>query len=503
MPVTGTNYNYFQAKTGDVDISAQALTLPTYFAKYLEPYAKADNDMFTLMEYLSWNGAKNNAPQTSGLIGAIVPGKDGLHRVSKRGRLFIPLELDDDVISGAPSATSTYTITGAENYNAAGTKSMAWVGQTIDFPNGTGLPIRGTITSINTAVNNAHVITVTPRTGDTLPSIAAGTQIPVGTYSSATGSTPDFFTPIRNETEWYNCFQNILNGIETTDSTGYYANMLEINLSANPELAMALYPDGKVPDARHYVYSYVLDWLRYHMKYVKDACWFGQFEQTTASQERNDKMEGFVTSIRNSGQNYTYIAGTNTTAVMTQLCLDLDATMLNANEYLLYPGNELRATIAADFMTYANNSAIRYDFFNVNDGKNPISVAQQFAFKPLEWNGYLFHICESFTPFYDPSVYGGNGYDMKGDAIGIPVGYAQKADNSYAQNFSILYATDGGRDMHNLVDMRVSEGVRRNRLVQLSRDRGNLHKQSIQQSIDSWLTTRLLNVEAAFYLQRV
>ena len=106
MPVTGTNYNYFQAKTGDVDISAQALTLPTYFAKYLEPYAKADNDMFTLMEYLSWNGAKNNAPQTSGLIGAIVPGKDGLHRVSKRGRLFIPLELEDDVISGTPSTTS-------------------------------------------------------------------------------------------------------------------------------------------------------------------------------------------------------------------------------------------------------------------------------------------------------------------------------------------------------------------------------------------------------------
>lgn len=501
MPTTGTNYNFYRAGTGDIDISSQLLTLPSYFAKILEPYAKADSDLFELMENLSWNGA-GKAPMTNGLIGSIVPGKDGLHRVSKRGRLFIALELTDAVISGTPSTTSTYTITGAQNYNSTGTQSMAAVGQTIDFPNGSSLPIRGTITAINTGTASAHVITVRPITGQTLPSITAGTQVPIGTFSAATGSSPTFFTPIRNETEWYNCFQNILNGNEYTDQAGYYANTLEVDLSANPELALLIYPDGKVPDARHYVYSYLLDWLRLHLKHIKDAVWFGQFEQRTVGSERDDKMEGFVTAIRNGGQNYTYIAGTNTTALMNQLSIDLDATMLNVTEYLLYPGNQLRATLASDFMEYMDTVAVRYDFFDTGTDKNPMSVAQDFAFKPLAWNGYTFFICEKFTPFYDPSIYGSTGFDMKGDAIGMPIGYAQKANMEYSQNFSILYATDGGQGTHNLVDMRKSQGVIRNQLVETSRKMNNTHKQTTQTSMVSWLSTRLLNDEAAFYLKR-
>lgn len=503
MPVSGTNLNFYRSGTGDIDISTQVLTLPTYFAKMLEPYRKADADLFELWEKLSWDGA-GKAPQTKGLMGSIVPGKDGLHRVSKRGRLFIPLEITDLVISGTPSTTSTYTITGTQNYNSGGTESMGWVGQTIDFPNSTGgLPIRGTITVKNTGVNNAHVITVRPITGQTLPSVTAGTLVPIGTYSAETGATPSFFTPVRNETEWYNCFQNILNGTEYTDQAAYYANQLEVDLSANPELALLLYPDGKIPDSRHYMYAYVLDWLRLHLKHVKDAVWFGQFEQRTVGSERNDKMEGLIPAIRNGGQNYTYISGTNTTAVMTQLSLDLDATMLNVTEYLLYPGNEMRATLASDFIQYTDTAAIRYDFFDMGTEQNPMSVAQEFAFKPLTWNGYTFFICEKFTPFYDPSIYGSAGFNMQGDAIGLPIGYAQKANQEYAQNFSILYATDGGEGTHNLVDMRKSKGVIRNRLVQTSRDMNNTHTQKTQFSMDSWLTTRLLNDEASFYLRRV
>ena len=276
-----------------------------------------------------------------------------------------------------------------------------------------------------------------------------------------------------------------------------------MDLSANPELAMLLYPDGKIPDSRHYMYAYVLDWLRLHLKHVKDAVWFGQFEQRTVGSERNDKMEGLIPAIRNGGQNYTYIAGTNTTAVMTQLSLDLDATMLNVTEYLLYPGNEMRATLASDFIQYTDTAAIRYDFFDMGTEQNPMSIAQEFAFKPLTWNGYTFFICEKFTPFYDPSIYGSSGFDMKGDAIGLPIGYAQKANQEYAQNFSILYATDGGEGTHNLVDMRKSAGVIRNQLVETSRKMNNTHTQKTQFSMASWLTTRLLNDEASFYLRRV
>ena len=53
MPSSGTNLNFYRSGTGDVNISTQVLTLPTYFAKMLEPYRKADADLFELWEEIS------------------------------------------------------------------------------------------------------------------------------------------------------------------------------------------------------------------------------------------------------------------------------------------------------------------------------------------------------------------------------------------------------------------------------------------------------------------
>lgn len=503
MPTTGTNRNYSVGNVGDIDISARLMTLPTYFPFMREQYAEADRDLFDLYEYMSWNGGMKNSMKTRAMIGAIVPGQDGLHRVSQRGRLFMPVVLTNATISGTPGATSTYTITGSTNYNAAGTASTCWVGQTIDFPNGTSLPIRGTITAKNVSVNNAHVLTVEPIGSQTLPSISAGTSCPIGTSSAATGSNATFNTPIRNETEWYNCFQNIFDGTKITDTTAYYANRVMLDPTIDSELFSIIYPDGKIPDQRHYVLGEVLDWIRYHLKHIKNAVWFGQFDQVTTGTERNDKTEGLVPAIRNGGQNYTYIAGTATTTIMTQLCLDLDSTMLNVTEYLLYPGNQFLATYSEDFMTYANNVGVRYDFFSAAGTDNPVGIAKDFSFLPLAWGRYMFHVSTAFTPFHDPSQYGTAAFDMAGDVVGVPVGLANKADGKATQRFSILYATDGGKEAHDLVQMREVEGVRRNRFVELSRDKMNTHEQTQTMSIDSWLTTRVLDVEAFFYLQRV
>ena len=89
MPSSGTNLNFYRSGTGDVNISTQVLTLPTYFAKMLEPYRKADADLFELWEKLSWDGA-GKAPQTKGLMGSIVPGKDGLQSIKKRTLVYSP-----------------------------------------------------------------------------------------------------------------------------------------------------------------------------------------------------------------------------------------------------------------------------------------------------------------------------------------------------------------------------------------------------------------------------
>jgi len=51
--------------------------------------------------------------------------------------------------------------------------------------------------------------------------------------------------------------------------------------------------------------------------------------------------------------------------------------------------------------------------------------------------------------------------------------------------------------------MRKSAGVIRNQLVETSRKMNNTHTQKTQFSMASWLTTRLLNDEASFYLRRV